>query len=527
MDKKETKIKECDTCGKNSTSLCFKCLEYFCDECYKYVHDKQINSNHKKEEIDIYVPIDLKCQDHPEVPLNLFCLDEKELCCAYCLFKNLHSEHKLLELSNIESFEKENINIESSAQEFGGIIEKTISLKNKIEKEINNINILYEKTMKDLISSFVQKHEKLIKIENNLKEQLQFEITKVKEKLENFWSRVNNQIKMNERINQGIKKIKKEEGKNMIRTLTYISKINKNKKEMNSLLTELMKSIKFTYQEEESIIKYEEFCFNGIQTPKNIEVKDIKYNSLNISWDIDTINNININYNNIDYIIEMRKDKEKYIEVYKGKNKSCLIDKLSSNTEYEFRICSVYNDFKSLWSDSQKIKTNINSIILKEAKKGNNLLEKIFDWSGYKNMELLYRGTRDGSSSRDFHSKCDNKGPTITLFKNEKGFIFGGFTSISWTDNKGWLTAPDSFIFTLTNIHNTEPTKFNRTNNQYGVYHNIEYGAYFGNGPNIGCYSDFLKENSHFQFDSYQDNLGKGISIFTGDLNNSNHSFKT
>ena len=139
--------------------------------------------------------------------------------------------------------------------------------------------------------------------------------------MENFWSRVNNQIKMNERINQGIKKIKKEEGKNMIRTLTYISKINKNKKEMKTLLTELMKSIKFAYQEEENIIKYEEFCFNGIQTPKNIEVKDIKYNSLNISWDIDTINNININYNNIDYIIEMRKDKEKILRFIKEKIK--------------------------------------------------------------------------------------------------------------------------------------------------------------------------------------------------------------
>ena len=399
MDKKEKFIKECHTCGKKATSLCFKCLEYFCDDCYKYVHDKQINYNHKKEEINIYVPIDLNCQEHPEILLNIFCLDEKELCCAYCHFKNLHQGHNLLELSNIESIEKENINIESSTQEFDKIIEKTISLKNKIEKEVNNINILYEKTIKDLTNSFVQKHEKLIKIENNLKEELQIEITKVKEKLENFWSRANTQIKKNEMINKGIKRIKNEEEKNMIKTLTYISKINKNQKEMKTLQRELMKSIKFTYQEEDSNIKYEEFCFNGIQIPKNIEVKDIKYNSLNISWDIDLINNSN----NIEYIIEMRKEKEKYIEVYKGKNKSCLIDNLSLNSEYEFRICSVYDDLKGLWSDLKKIKTKgIDSIILKESKNENKFLEKIFDWSGYKNMELLYRGTRDGSSSTDF-----------------------------------------------------------------------------------------------------------------------------
>ena len=106
MDKKEKSIKECNICGKNATSLCFKCLQYFCEDCYKYVHNKQINSNHKKEEIDIYVPIDLKCQDHPENSLNLFCLDEKELCCAYCHFKNLHSGHNLLELSNIDLLKK-------------------------------------------------------------------------------------------------------------------------------------------------------------------------------------------------------------------------------------------------------------------------------------------------------------------------------------------------------------------------------------------------------------------------------------
>ena len=34
------------------------------------------NDNHKKETIDAFVPIDLKCPNHPKIPLNLFCLDE-------------------------------------------------------------------------------------------------------------------------------------------------------------------------------------------------------------------------------------------------------------------------------------------------------------------------------------------------------------------------------------------------------------------------------------------------------------------
>ena len=41
------------------------------------IHDKQKNSQHKKEPIDPYIPFDLKCPEHPDIPLNLFCLDEK------------------------------------------------------------------------------------------------------------------------------------------------------------------------------------------------------------------------------------------------------------------------------------------------------------------------------------------------------------------------------------------------------------------------------------------------------------------
>ena len=77
MKKNTSGIKECDICGSNATSLCFQCIQYFCDSCYKFIHDKQKNSEHKKELIDPFVPIDLKCPGHPTIPLSLFCLNEK------------------------------------------------------------------------------------------------------------------------------------------------------------------------------------------------------------------------------------------------------------------------------------------------------------------------------------------------------------------------------------------------------------------------------------------------------------------
>ena len=48
---------------------------------------------------------------------------------------------------------------------------------------------------------------------------------------------------------------------------------------------------------------------------------------------------------------------------------------------------------------------------------------------------LLYRGSRDGWLSSDFHKHCDNKGPTVTLIKvvtTGAKYIFGGYTDQSW-----------------------------------------------------------------------------------------------
>ena len=69
----------------DATSLCFKCEMYLCDSCYKLIHDKQKNSQHIKERIDYYVPIDVKCPQHPNCPLNLFCLNDKGI---YIFFFN-------------------------------------------------------------------------------------------------------------------------------------------------------------------------------------------------------------------------------------------------------------------------------------------------------------------------------------------------------------------------------------------------------------------------------------------------------
>ena len=151
-------------------------------------------------------------------------------------------------------------------------------MKNTIENEINKINILYDNINKEVTKSYELKHEKLTKEEYNMKEKLQNEVTKIKEKLEVALSESNSLIKLCEKINKGIVKYEKEKEKSMIKTLSYISKINKSQKQMKNLLGEFISNLNISFEKEKNVILYEEYYFNGLILDKDIEIKDIKIN---------------------------------------------------------------------------------------------------------------------------------------------------------------------------------------------------------------------------------------------------------
>ena len=77
MDIKQKLIKKCEICEVDASCLCLQCNSYLCDLCFKYVHEKESKKDHKKENIDPFIQIDTKCPDHPTIPINLFCVDEK------------------------------------------------------------------------------------------------------------------------------------------------------------------------------------------------------------------------------------------------------------------------------------------------------------------------------------------------------------------------------------------------------------------------------------------------------------------
>jgi hypothetical protein len=129
-----------------------------------------------------------------------------------------------------------------------------------------------------------------------------------------------------------------------------------------------------------------------------------------------------------------------------------------------------------------------------------------------KEWTLLYRGSRDGFGSGDFHGKCENRGNTMTLIETTKGFIFGGFTPIPWDSSSGHKSdnSQMSFLFTLKNSRNSEPRKFRLASAANAIYCHSSYGPTFGNGHDLYVSNGCDGNNSSYT------NLGNGYVNDTG-----------
>ena len=76
------------------------------------------------------------------------------------------------------------------------------------------------------------------------------------------------------------------------------------------------------------------------------------------------------------------------------------------------------------------------SVILSSSQ-GQTLMNWLKNTSGFSNRDelLLYRASRDGWASSNFHFYCDNQGPTVAVIKSGNN-IFGGYTEQSWDSGK-------------------------------------------------------------------------------------------
>ena len=110
------------------------------------------------------------------------------------------------------------------------------------------------------------------------------------------------------------------------------------------------------------------------------------------------------------------------------------------------------------------------SLILTD-KNDKELIKNWIQPNGNIYTDLLYRATRDGDSYFDFHSKCDEYAPNISLIKLESGIIIGGYTTIGWkAEDKAYISDKDTFIFSLKSREKYSLKK--ELNGKHAIYHN-------------------------------------------------------
>jgi hypothetical protein len=108
------------------------------------------------------------------------------------------------------------------------------------------------------------------------------------------------------------------------------------------------------------------------------------------------------------------------------------------------------------------------------------------------NGTLLYRATRDGFTASAFHKKCDGKANTVSIIKTDGNYVFGGFTSAEWNENKQFIRDPSAFIFSLrrNGVSNDQKFLIKKDFIDYAIHSFKGYGPTFGGGYDFALQSE-------------------------------------
>jgi len=129
--------------------------------------------------------------------------------------------------------------------------------------------------------------------------------------------------------------------------------------------------------------------------------------------------------------------------------------------------------------------SEFDSVII-DPKQDLNLVKSWLGRGKKHDLELIYRGSRDGFTASNFHQSCDGSGPTLIVCKSkayEK--VFGGYTSKNWSQSENYVDDPDAFLFSLSNS-----TKLPVSESSCAIYCSSMTGPTFGAGHDLFICSD-------------------------------------
>jgi hypothetical protein len=104
------------------------------------------------------------------------------------------------------------------------------------------------------------------------------------------------------------------------------------------------------------------------------------------------------------------------------------------------------------------------------------------------NARLIYSGQQHGWAAQDFHTHCDNKGPTLVLVQDIQGNIFGGYTPVSWQSHGGYQADPSNTLL-LFSVKSPSSNNLKIFRVQQGATHaiwdHVDYSPTFGGGHDL------------------------------------------
>jgi hypothetical protein len=116
-----------------------------------------------------------------------------------------------------------------------------------------------------------------------------------------------------------------------------------------------------------------------------------------------------------------------------------------------------------------------------------NFIRGLFDKK--LDLGLLFRASKHGYDADTFHRLCDNRGPTLCIFKSDKNKIFGGFSDKSWFSQICFKASKNSFLFS---VSSKKKLKLFR-NYDKALFFNKTCGPCFGEDIVIGDKSNEAK----------------------------------
>lgn len=241
-----------------------------------------------------------------------------------------------------------------------------------------------------------------------------------------------------------------------------------------------LKAYDINYDSEIMVLKLNLYLMTGKTQLLNIELKEKKLDDKSI--------------------INQLKEYIKYIKNIPGVN-DLINGYTNSNIDFKKpRLIEKYEDFIFIEKELCK-KLNKNEISLK----------------------LKFSSSKNGDSESEFHNKCDNIGPNLSIVKTKNNIIFGGFTTNNWAGSGINKKDDSSFIF---NINNKKI--YNIRKGEYAIYcdNNSLINFYNGRGgssslrvsegflSNSSSNTCELQDTSFYGFDRNYE-LNNGVQTFS------------